>query len=109
MQNAKPGFTTCVPSGRRLSCTRGTRTLIELADEYAHTYAPFIQAAVREVGHNYRQVANWLTGERIRTQRNGQWKSPEREKSRGRVGASLTRTRGSRRQRTALDGLERRP
>jgi hypothetical protein len=46
-----------------------------LADDYAHTYAPFIQAAVREVGHNYRQVANWLTRERIPAQRAGQWKA----------------------------------
>ena len=35
-----------------------------VADDYAHTYAPFIQAAVREVGHNYRQAAKWLTRER---------------------------------------------
>jgi hypothetical protein len=54
---------------------RGTRTLVELADDYAHTYAPFIQAAVREVGQNYRQVAKWLTRERIPAQRNGQWKA----------------------------------
>ena len=46
---------------RALSC-RGIRTLVEFANDYAHTYAPFIQAAVIEVGHNYRQVANWLTG-----------------------------------------------
>jgi hypothetical protein len=54
---------------------RGTRTVVELANDYALTYAPFIQAAVREVGHNYRQVANWLTRERIPAQRNGQWKA----------------------------------
>jgi len=35
-----------------------------VADDYAHTYAAFIQAAVREVGHNYRQAAKWLTRER---------------------------------------------
>jgi hypothetical protein len=34
---------------RALSC-RGTRTVVELANDYAHTYAPFIRAAVREVG-----------------------------------------------------------
>jgi hypothetical protein len=45
------------------------------ANDYALTYAPFIQAAVREVGHNYRQVANWLTRERIPAQRSGQWKA----------------------------------
>ena len=35
---------------RALSC-HGTRIVVELANDYAHTYAPFIQAAVREVGH----------------------------------------------------------
>jgi Recombinase len=59
---------------RALSC-RGTRTVVELANDYAHTYAPYIQAAVREVGHNYRQVAKWLTRERIPAQRAGQWKA----------------------------------
>jgi hypothetical protein len=48
---------------------------VELANDYAHTYAPFIRAAVREVGHNYRQVAKWLTRERIPAQRNGEWKA----------------------------------
>ena len=28
---------------------------------------------MREVGQNYRQVANWLTRERIPSQRNGRW------------------------------------
>ena len=61
---------------------RGTRTLVELADDYAHTYAPFIQAAVREVGHSYRQVAKWLTRERIPA---AGWsvESPEREEPGG--------------------------
>jgi hypothetical protein len=59
---------------RALSC-HGTRIVVELANDYAHTYAPFIQAAVREVGHNYRQVAKWLTRERIPAQRAGQWKA----------------------------------
>src|SRR5262245_36479440 len=54
---------------------KGTRTITELANDYAYTYAPFIQAAVREVGHNYRQVANWLTRERIPAQRDGQLKA----------------------------------
>src|SRR5688572_6859131 len=52
---------------------RGTKTIVDLADDYALTYAPYIRAAVREVGQNFRQVANWLTRERIPTQRNGQW------------------------------------
>ncbi len=52
---------------------RGTRIITELADDHAHTYAGYIRAAVREVGQNYRQVANWLTRERIPTQRNGRW------------------------------------
>ena len=59
---------------RALSCHE-TRIVVELANDYAHTYAPFIQAAVREVGHNYRQVAKWLTRERIPAQRAGQWKA----------------------------------
>jgi hypothetical protein len=61
---------------RALALSRkGTRTITELANDYAHTYAPFIQAAVMEVGHNYRQVAKWLTRERIPAQRAGQWKA----------------------------------
>ncbi|MGC2409277.1 MAG: hypothetical protein WA441_04605 [Methyloceanibacter sp.] len=34
--------------------------------------ASIIRAAVMEVGHNYRQVANWLT-RRIPPQRDGPW------------------------------------
>jgi hypothetical protein len=52
---------------------RGSRTLTDLANDYALTYAPYIQAAVRDVGHNYRQVAKWLTRERIPAQRDGRW------------------------------------
>ena len=63
------------PERARALSRRGIRTVVELANDYAHTYAPFIQAAVREVGHNYRQVANWLTRERIPAQRAGQWKA----------------------------------
>jgi len=65
-----------MPRERAFALSRqGTRTITELANDYAHTYAPYIQAAVREVGHNYRQVAKWLTRERIPAQRNGQWKA----------------------------------
>jgi hypothetical protein len=71
----KAGFHNMRPERARALSRRGTRTLVELADDYAHTYAPFIQAAVREVGQNYRQVAKWLTRERIPAQRNGQWKA----------------------------------
>jgi hypothetical protein len=75
MQNPKQAFHT-MPRDRACALSRrGTRTLTELANDYAFTYAPFIQAAVREVGHNYRQVANWLTRERIPAQRDGQWKA----------------------------------
>ena len=63
------------PERARALSRRGTRTVVELANDYAHTYAPFIQAAVREVGHNYRQVVKWLTRERIPAQRDGQWKA----------------------------------
>ena len=51
----------------------GTRTITDLADDYAVVYAPYIQAAVMEVGNNYRQVAKWLTRERIPAQRDGKW------------------------------------
>jgi hypothetical protein len=44
-----------------------------MANDYAFTYAPYIRAAVLEVGHNYRQVAKWLTRERIPAQRDGKW------------------------------------
>ena len=65
-----------MPRDRALALSRrGTQTVVELADDYAHTYAPYIRAAVREVGQNYRQVANWLTRERIPPQRNGRWAS----------------------------------
>ena len=63
-----------MPTGRALALSRrGTRTITELADDYAYTYAGYIRVAVREVGQNYHQVANWLKRERIPTQRNGQW------------------------------------
>jgi hypothetical protein len=71
----KAGFHNMRPERARVLSCRGTRTVVELANDYAHTYAPFIQAAVREVGHNYRQVAKWLTRERIPAQRAGQWKA----------------------------------
>jgi hypothetical protein len=71
----KSGFHNIRPERARALSRRGTRTVVELANDYAHTYAPFIQAAVREVGHNYRQVANWLTRELIPAQRGGQWKA----------------------------------
>ena len=72
-RQTKAGFK-CMPRDRALvlSC-RGTKTIVDLADDYAFTYGPYIRAAVREVGQNYRQVANWLTTERIPTQRNGKW------------------------------------
>lgn len=63
-----------MPPDRALALSyRGTRTITELADDYAYTYAGYIRAAVREVGQNYRQVAKWLTRERIPSQRNGRW------------------------------------
>ena len=63
-----------MPRDRALVLSRrGTKTIVDLADDYAFTYAPYIRAAVREVGQNYRQVANWLMRERIPSQRNGRW------------------------------------
>jgi Recombinase len=71
----KAGFH-MMPRDRALALSRqGTRRIAELANDYAYTYAPFIKAAVREAGHNYRQVANWLARERIPSQRAGQWKA----------------------------------
>src|SRR5262245_44777997 len=65
-----------MPRQQALALSRkGTRIVTELANDYAYTYAPYIQAAVGRVGHNYRQVANWLTRERIPAQRAGQWKA----------------------------------
>ena len=52
-----------MPRDRARALSRiGTRRLTDLANDCAFTYAPYIQAAVREVGHSYRQVAKWLTG-----------------------------------------------
>jgi hypothetical protein len=69
-----PGRFDRLPRAQVLAYGRqGTRTIMERADDYAFTYAPFIRAAVRDVGHNYRQVANWLTRERIPAQCNGRW------------------------------------
>jgi hypothetical protein len=70
---SKPGFQTMPRDRARTLSRRGTRTLTELANDYAFVYAPYIQAGVREVGHNYRQVAKWLTRERIPAQRDGRW------------------------------------
>ena len=72
-QRPAKGFQTMSRERVSTLSRRGTRTITELADDYAHTYAPYIRAAVREVGQNYRQVANWLTRERIPAQRNGRW------------------------------------
>jgi hypothetical protein len=70
---SRTGFHTMPRDRARALSRRGTRTLTELANDYAFTYAPYIQAAVMEVGHNYRQVAKWLTRERIPAQRAGSW------------------------------------
>jgi hypothetical protein len=70
---SKTGFHTMPRDRAHALSRRGIRTVVCLADDYCFTYAPFIQAAVREVGHNYRQVANWLTRERIPAQRAGRW------------------------------------
>jgi hypothetical protein len=70
---SRTGFHT-MPRNRALALSRrGTKIIIDLADDYAFTYAPYIRAAVREVGQNYRQVAVWLTRERIPSRRNGRW------------------------------------
>jgi hypothetical protein len=59
------GFHTMSRDRARALSRKGTRTITKLADDYAFTYAPYIQAALRDVGHSYCQVANWLTRERI--------------------------------------------
>jgi hypothetical protein len=72
-RRSNKGFHT-MPRERALALSqRGTHTVIGLANDYAFTYAPYIRAAVREVGQNFRQVATWLTRERIPSQRNGRW------------------------------------
>jgi hypothetical protein len=69
----KTGFHT-MPRDRARAFSRiGTQRITDLANDYAFTYVPFIQAAVRDVGHNYRQVAKWLTRERVPAQRDGSW------------------------------------
>jgi Acetyl-coenzyme A synthetase N-terminus len=83
----KAGFHNMRPELAHALSRRGTRSVVELADDYAYTYAPFIQAAVREVGHNYRQVAKWLTRERIPAQRNG----PYHPRSRSAMDAQRSR------------------
>jgi Recombinase len=72
-QGPKKGFHTMRRDQALTLSRRGTRTLTERADDHALTYSGFIRAAVRSVGQNYRQVANWLTRERIPAQRNGRW------------------------------------
>jgi hypothetical protein len=63
---SKLGFHT-MPRDRARELSRlGTRRVTDLANDYALTYAPYIQAAVREVGHSYRKVAKWLTRETSR-------------------------------------------
>lgn len=72
-QRPRKGFHT-MPRDRAITLSRrGTKTIVDLADDYAFTYAPYIRAAVREVGQSYRRVANWLTRERIPSRRNGRW------------------------------------
>jgi hypothetical protein len=81
---------------------RGTRTISELANDYAVTFAPFLQAAVREVATTSGQLAHagsmcWEMG------------CSKRQESGGpllRAGASLPCTRDFRRRRTAIDGPE---
>lgn len=71
--NTQKGFQK-MPRDRARTLSRlGTRRVVDLANDYAFTYAPFIQAAVREVGHSYYRVAKWLTRERIPAQRDGRW------------------------------------
>jgi hypothetical protein len=57
----KTGFHHMPRERARALSRRGTRRVTELADDYAHVYAPYIRAAVREVGHSYYGVAQWLT------------------------------------------------
>jgi hypothetical protein len=72
-QVPKKGFHTMSRERAHSLSRRGTRTVVERADDYAHTYGPYIRTAVREVGQNYHQVAIWLTRGRIPAQRNGRW------------------------------------
>jgi hypothetical protein len=54
---SRQAFTPCRVIETRALSRLGTRRVTDLANDYAFTYAPYIQAAVMEVGHNYRQVA----------------------------------------------------
>ena len=63
------------PDRARALSRRGTRMVIDLANDYVTPKRPIFRVAVREVGHNYRQVAKWLIRERIPAQRAGQWKA----------------------------------
>jgi hypothetical protein len=75
MDKPKRGFQ-CIPRELALTLSRrGSKSVVDLANDYAFTYAPYIRAAVRDVGQNYRQVANWLIRERIPAQRNGLWRA----------------------------------
>ena len=65
LSDLRGAFTPCPRSAHALSRGAEPKRWSKLANDYAHTYAPYIRAAVREVGQNYRQVANWLTRERI--------------------------------------------
>ncbi len=69
----RSGFHTMPMKRAKALSLRGTQTVIERANDYAYTYAPFIRGAVREVGQTYSGVARWLYSERIPAQRCGRW------------------------------------
>ena len=110
---SKSGFHT-MPRDRARALSRlGTRRVTELANDYAFVYAGYIEAAVREVGRSYRQVAKWLARERIPAQRDGRWAAREREELGGallafdRQASPGLSTIGFPRQRTPERDLER--
>ena len=74
---SKGGFHTMPRDRARALSRRGSRTLTDLANDYAFTYAPYIQAAVRDVGHNYCLVAKSRRHPAARLRRPGAEKSLE--------------------------------
>lgn len=75
-QKSRPGFFDRIPRELMLAYGReGRRIIQEAADERALVYAPYILAAVRDVGHSYTAVARWLCDNRIPSAQNGEWRA----------------------------------
>ena len=62
MDQRPKGFHTMSRERAHTLSRRGTQTVVERANDYSQTYAPYIRAAVREVGQNYRRSLIGLRG-----------------------------------------------